>query len=407
MFSASTKSIVVCITPLVSIMVDQHANFTSRGLKTEYVGESHYDSAVEECILKGEVQLVYISPESLLNNIKFRNMLLSAPYKDNLVALVVDEAHCVKTWGDNFRVTFAEIGTLRSLIPPNVRIMALTATCTLQTLKVVEERLCMRHTNIVALSPHRPLSVKPEININRLSSDIVEELKRERMNFPKTVIFCRSYTDTYNLFGKIRQKLGRDFTEPPGYPDFDEFRIIELYTRVSKADKREDVVKILTCSGSTLRLIIATTAFGMGIDCPDIRRVIHWGLPSHIEDYAQETGRAGRDGKPAEAVLFGGKIGKHSSDTMKIYSRNTISCRRKCLFQGFLKYNDSEIDIILNCMCCDICTSVCRCPKCSITASKRGDGKGGGKREAHGQPPGGAQLPKRARKSAWFRSSED
>ena len=83
MFSASTKSIVVCITPLVSIMVDQHANFTSRGLKTEYVGESHYDSAVEECILKGEVQLVYISPESLLNNIKFRNMLLSAPYKDN------------------------------------------------------------------------------------------------------------------------------------------------------------------------------------------------------------------------------------------------------------------------------------------------------------------------------------
>ena len=268
-------------------------------------------------------------------------------------------------------MAFAEIGTFRSLISPNVRIMALTATCTLQTLKVVEERLCMHNTNIVALSPHRPniyLSVKPKINLEKLSSDVVEELKRERMNFPKTVIFCRSYTDTYNLFSKIRHKVGRDFTEPPGYPDFDEYRIIELYTRVSKAEKREDIIKILTSSGSILRLIIATTAFGMGIDCPDIVRVIHWGLPSNIEDYAQETGRAGRNGKPAEAVLYRGKMGKHSSATMKMYSANTTSCRRQCLFQGFLKYNESEIDKIVNCACCDMCTSICKCPKCSITA---------------------------------------
>ena len=74
----------------------------------------------------------YYKEDSLLDNIKFRNMLLSAPYKKNLVALVVDEAHCVKTWGDTFRMAFAEIGTLRSLISPNVRIMALTATCTLK-----------------------------------------------------------------------------------------------------------------------------------------------------------------------------------------------------------------------------------------------------------------------------------
>ena len=97
MFSASTKSIVVCISPLLSIMVDQHAKFTACGLKTEYVGEVHYDCTVKDRILKGDVQLVYISPESLLDNIKFRNMLLSAPYKENLVALVVDEAHCVGT----------------------------------------------------------------------------------------------------------------------------------------------------------------------------------------------------------------------------------------------------------------------------------------------------------------------
>lgn len=111
LFSANTNSIVVCICPLISIMVDQHAKFTARGLKTEYVGESQFNSTAEDRILTGEVQLVYISPESLLTNVKFRKMLLSTPYRENLVALVVDEAHCVRTWGDSFRIAFAEIGT--------------------------------------------------------------------------------------------------------------------------------------------------------------------------------------------------------------------------------------------------------------------------------------------------------
>lgn len=109
--------------------------FTALGLNTEFVGESQSNSAAEDSILKGEVQLVYISPESLLHNIKFRKMLLSAPYRENLVALVIDEAHCVKTWGDSIRIAFAEIGTLRSLISAHVKVMALTATFTVQTLK--------------------------------------------------------------------------------------------------------------------------------------------------------------------------------------------------------------------------------------------------------------------------------
>ena len=84
--------------------------------------------------------------------------------------------------------------------------------------------------------------------------------------------------------------MGDDFTDPPNYPDFNEFRMVELYTRVSKPDKREDVIKLFTLPGGRLRLTIATTAFGMGIDCPDIKRIIHWGLPGHTEEYVQETG---------------------------------------------------------------------------------------------------------------------
>ena len=101
-------------------MVDQQAKFSLRGLKTEFVGEAQLNKEAEERVLRGEVQLVYISPKSILSNFKFRRMLTSSVYMDNLVALVVDEAHCVKTWGDTFRYIFAEIGTLRSLISSNL-----------------------------------------------------------------------------------------------------------------------------------------------------------------------------------------------------------------------------------------------------------------------------------------------
>ena len=97
----SFNSIVVCISPLTSIMVDQQQKFADKGIKAEFVGEAQTDAAVVDRVLQGDLQLLYISPENLLNNPKFRSMLLTAKYKDNLVALAVDEAHCVKTWSVN------------------------------------------------------------------------------------------------------------------------------------------------------------------------------------------------------------------------------------------------------------------------------------------------------------------
>ena len=136
-------------------MVDQQAKFSLRGLKTEFVGEDQLNKEAEERVLRGEVQLVYISPESILSIFKFRRMLTSSVYMDNLLALVVDEAHCVKTWGDTFRYIFAEIGTLRSLISNHVKMMALTATCTSETLQIVKDRLSMNDPTIIALCPQR------------------------------------------------------------------------------------------------------------------------------------------------------------------------------------------------------------------------------------------------------------
>ncbi len=200
-------SIVVCISPLTSIMVDQHAKFLPRGLRTDFVGEVQTDEDAEKRVLKGESQLVYISPENRINNPRYRKMLLRQVYKENLVALVIDEAHCVQTWGESFRIAFAEIGNLRSIIPSEVNIMALTATVTQKTFKTILERLALRHPKIISVSPQQDnifFKVSPPVNLDELTAFIKEELEEKRIAFPKTVIFCRRYEDCSKLFLSLR-----------------------------------------------------------------------------------------------------------------------------------------------------------------------------------------------------------
>ena len=111
----------VCISPLTSLMIDQRAKFQSLSVKAELVGEAQDDKEVEKKVIKGEYQLIFITSESIIENTKFRRMLHSDEYRKQLVAVVVDEAHCIKTWGDKFRTSFSKIGEL-----------ALTATATLE-----------------------------------------------------------------------------------------------------------------------------------------------------------------------------------------------------------------------------------------------------------------------------------
>ena len=115
---------------------------------------------------------------------------------------------------------------------------------------------------------------------------------------------------------------------------------------------------------SVLRLVIATTAFGMGIDCPDIRQIIHWGMPSSLEEYVQETGRGGHDGNQSRAILYEGKGGKHASTKVKNYVSNTTHCRRRFLFQEFLLYTEDSIKVS-GCSCYDVCRKSCTCETCT------------------------------------------
>ncbi len=124
-YLGNTKSIAVCVSPLSSLMMDQQYKYSKRGIAAEFVGENQTDPIVIDRMLQGQAQLVFITPENLLGNRKFREMMASPVYQANLIALIIDEAHCVKTWGNDFRKVFSQIGDVRSLIPNKVKIMAL------------------------------------------------------------------------------------------------------------------------------------------------------------------------------------------------------------------------------------------------------------------------------------------
>ena len=110
------------------------------------------------------------------------------------------------------------------------------------------------------------------------------------MHYPKTVIFCKSYADCAAIYRGLQNELGENFTEPPSAPHLQRFKLIDMYTRASTAEMKTKVIASFCASNALLRLIIATTAFGMGIDCPDIRVVVHWGAPAELESYVQESG---------------------------------------------------------------------------------------------------------------------
>lgn len=376
--TGSDSSIVVCISPLTSLIMDQKSKFLAKNIRTEYVGETQTDTAAITSVIKGEVQLVLISPESILMNPNYRNMLLTKVYKANLVALVVDEAHCVKTWygyyqlileffkdlytdfhlhrGESFRLAFAEIGTLRSIIPPTVNVIAFTATANKTTLDVVIEKLSMKAPVVIGTSPDRPniyLSVQPYLGLNELSDVLSHELLEFKNLTPKTVIFCLSFTSCYQLYDCIQKKLKENFTFPASYPDIHRFRLVEMYHGGCMSYVRENVLASLTTPSSTTRIVIGTSSFGMGIDCPNIRKILHWGTPENIEQYVQEIGRAGRDGDQSVAILM---HHRHYtiSENMLVYVNNLTKCRRTLAFKDFLFYTESNT-LQNKCSCCDIC----------------------------------------------------
>ena len=305
------------------------------------------EKSVIRKVLNGGVQLVYITPENAIDNPLYRNMLISEKYKENLVALVIDEAHCTKLWGDLFRKAFSMIGNLRILVPCSVNVMALTATATTETYHCALKCLSINDHVLIALSPDRGNTryiVHPSANIEELSELLHVELSYTGKKILMTVVFVRKYSHCSDLYILLEHKLGRSITNAPGYPNVSKYRRVEMYSRIMSTEKKVQVLSNFSSKNdSTIEMIISTSAFGLGVDCSDIRTIIHWGLPTTIEEYVQEAGRAGRDGIRAEAILFEGKTGKFCEKKMRDYQSTIEICRHRYIFQDFLCFHTKYI----------------------------------------------------------------
>lgn len=274
------------ITPLIALMKDQVQNLKKRGIKALaiYSGMSRQDIIItlENCIF-GNYKFLYISPERLDTEI-FRTKLR----KMHISMITVDESHCISQWGYDFRPAYLKIAEIRELLP-DVPVLALTATATPEVVKDIQARLHFRHKNVFRMSFER----NNLAYIVRKTENKTAELLHILRSMPgSAIVYVRNRRRTK----EITELLNNE-------------HITADFYHAGLDDATKDIRQHRWQSGER-RVMVATNAFGMGIDKPDVRIVIHMDLPDSIEAYFQEAGRAGRDGQKAYAVILYAKSDK-------------------------------------------------------------------------------------------------
>ena len=270
----------IVITPLIALMKDQVDHLRHQGIPAAAVYSGmHRDAIVatlENCVLGG-TRLLYISPERIGSDIfqvKLRHMKVSF--------ITVDEAHCISQWGYDFRPSYLQIAAIRRLVP-EAPVLALTATATPEVVDDIQERLGFKVKNVFRMSFER----KNLAYVVRQTEDKDAEMVHILQSVPQTaIIYCRSRKRTKD----VAQKLTEYGISATWY---------HAGLEPAVKDQRQN-----DWQNDRIRVIVATNAFGMGIDKPDVRVVIHLDCPSSLEAYFQEAGRAGRDGRKAYAVLL-------------------------------------------------------------------------------------------------------
>ena len=292
----AAEGVCVVITPLIALMKDQVANLKRRGVKAAaiYSGLSREEIVVilENCIF-GAVKILYVSPERLNSQIftdKLRHI--------NVSFITVDEAHCISQWGYDFRPSYLHIADIRTLLP-GTPVLALTATATPEVVDDIQAQLGFKEKNVFRMSFGRDNLAY----IVRQASDKRGELMHILSSVEGSAIV---YTHSRRRTREISELLTNS-----GFSS--------TYYHAGLDDSTKDERQKSWVADKT-RIIVATSAFGMGIDKPDVRVVIHFDCPDSIEEYFQEAGRAGRDGNKAFAVMLyneydRGKLSKRIADT--------------------------------------------------------------------------------------------
>ncbi|MDQ3291207.1 MAG: RecQ family ATP-dependent DNA helicase, partial [Bacteroidota bacterium] len=334
----------VVISPLIALMQDQVKALAANGINAAFLNSTQTAEVqynIETACLGRAIKLLYVSPEKLLSPGFFSFL---KRLQINLFA--VDEAHCISAWGHDFRPEYTQLRTLKEQFP-NVPVIALTATADRLTQKDIQEQLRLQDPAVFISSFDRPninLSVLPGRNRFNRITDFLDSHKGQ-----PGIIYCLSRNTTESLSQKLVAQ---------GYKAA-HYNAGMLAT--ARATTQDAFLK------DNIQIICATIAFGMGIDKSNVRWVIHYNLPKNIESYYQEIGRGGRDGAPANALLFysfadvlalrkmlteGDKkqlnLQLAKLDRMQQYAEAT-SCRRRILLNYFGE------TLTKDCHNCDIC----------------------------------------------------
>lgn len=275
------EGLTLVISPLLALMADQVTALRSNNIEAAFVNSSQTASEKREVfqqIEKGTLRLLYISPEKAL-----APAFLKYIQTKKVARVAIDEAHCVSIWGNDFRPEYARLRNLVALLP-DTPVMALTATADKATQRDIMKQLRLRDPQLFLSSFERKnITVKVLPGQNRLQQ-IHTFLKSHRKE--PGIIYCLSRKSTEKLAGQLQE---RGYNAAFFHAEMSNGRKKHVQTSFQKDE---------------IQIVCATIAFGMGIDKPNIRWVIHYNLPKNIESYYQEIGRSGRDGSSAEALLF-------------------------------------------------------------------------------------------------------
>ena len=271
----------VVVSPLIALMKDQVDALQASGIAATFLNSS---LATEEArkrlrgLHNGEYKLLYVAPERLM-----LSGFLADLQKWNVQLIAIDEAHCISEWGHDFRPEYRQISELRKLFP-NVPFMALTATATGRVREDIVSHLKLRAPKIYVASFNRPNLTYRVFAKNKPFDQLLNFLRAR----PKEsgIVYCTSRKGTENVAANLSENGVKAKPYHAGLTPKERSSHQELFMR------------------DDIRVVCATIAFGMGINKPNVRFVVHYDLPKNIEGYYQETGRAGRDGLPGECVLF-------------------------------------------------------------------------------------------------------